>query len=58
MQKWIAIAKATMPEIPAEELGRLAAPLAALEEQFRPLLQQLTPDIEPAVAFHMEQDPQ
>jgi hypothetical protein len=54
MKDWIAIAKLTIPDLPAQDIGRLVAPLAALEESFRPLAAALTPDQEPAVAFHVE----
>ncbi len=37
--------------IPPEQLERLEAALAALEQVFRPLVKRLTPDIEPAVVF-------
>ena len=38
------------------ELDRVAAPLAALEEAFRPLLQDLTPDLEPDTALRLGED--
>jgi len=38
------------------ELERIAPPLDALEEAFRPLLNDLTPGLEPAVEFNAEAD--
>lgn len=58
MRDWKAIAKATMPGVPPEELDRLLPPLAALEETFRPLAQRLTPDVEPATALNLERESQ
>ena len=43
-------------DLPAAELDRLAPPLEALEETFRPLVKSLTADLEPAVEFRMEEE--
>jgi hypothetical protein len=34
-------------------LDRVAQPLAALEETFRPLVKQLAPDLEPDLELHL-----
>jgi hypothetical protein len=54
MRDWVSIAKANGLDLSARELDRIATPLAALEETFRPLIKDLTPDTEPAFEFHME----
>jgi hypothetical protein len=56
MKNWRAMAQAHGLDLPAAELDRLAPPLEALEETFRPLVKSLTPDLEPAVEFRMEED--
>jgi hypothetical protein len=56
MKDWTAIAKAVAPDIPAKELVRIAPPLNALDEAFRPLVQSLTPDMEPAAVFHADEE--
>jgi hypothetical protein len=35
-------------------LDRIAQPLASLEEAFRPLVKQLTPDLEPDMELHID----
>ncbi len=57
MKDWKTIAKAAIPDVPAEELDRLLEPLAALEETFRPLVRGLTPDFEPATFLSVEKEP-
>jgi hypothetical protein len=57
MKDWKAIAKAAIPEVPAQEIESLLAPLAALEETFRPLVRDLTPDLEPATGLYVEREP-
>jgi len=37
----------------AGELDAIVGPLTALEETFRPLVQQLTPDLEPDLELHL-----
>jgi hypothetical protein len=49
------IAKARGLEIPPAELTRIAASLEALEEAFRPLVQDLPPDLEPATGLGFEE---
>jgi hypothetical protein len=58
MKDWKAVAHAVIPGIPEEELDRLLIPLAALEETFRPLVRQLTPEVEPVTEFHAERAPE
>ena len=56
MKDYAAIAKAhAIPRLGAE-LEKIIAPLDALEEVFRPLVRDLTPDMEPAVTFSMEEE--
>ena len=50
------MAQALGLDLPAAELDRLAPPLEALEEAFRPLVKSLTLDVEPAVEFRMEEE--
>jgi hypothetical protein len=56
MKDWKAIAKASGIGIPDKDLDRVTAPLEALEEVFRPLANTLTPDVEPATEFRVEED--
>jgi hypothetical protein len=56
MRDWRAIAKVSSPEIPAGELDRIAAPLQALEETFRPLVKDLPPDLEPCLEFDAQEE--
>ena len=51
MKDWNSIARASGLGIPDQEIARITVPLAALEATFRPLVQSLTPDIEPFVAI-------
>jgi hypothetical protein len=53
MKNWADIARAHGLPLSAGELERIAPPLAALEETFRPLVKQLTPDLEPDVELHL-----
>jgi hypothetical protein len=53
MKNWVGIAQAHGLDIPASDLERVAPPLAALEETFRPLVKQLTPDLEPDFELHL-----
>ncbi|HLK63415.1 MAG TPA: hypothetical protein VKU19_08245 [Bryobacteraceae bacterium] len=48
MKDWKAIAKASGLGVPEDELDRVIGPLDTLEEAFRPLVKQLTVDVEPA----------
>ncbi len=56
MKNWVAIAQAHGLNLSARELDRIAQPLDALEETFRPLVQQLTPDAEPDLELHLDED--
>lgn len=56
MKDWIAIAKAAGVDIPADDLNRVCAPLDGLEAVFRPLAETLTPEMEPATSFRVEED--
>jgi hypothetical protein len=56
MTDWVTIAKATGLNLASKELDRIAQPLTALEETLRPLIKDLTPEIEPAFEFHMEEN--
>jgi hypothetical protein len=56
MTDWTLLAKAAGLDIPAKELGRIAQPLKALEEVFRPLIENLPPDLEPAAAFRPDEE--
>ena len=53
MKNWVAIAQAHGLTLSARELDRIVQPLAALEETFRPLVKQLTPDLEPDLELHL-----
>ena len=53
MKNWAGIAQANGLTLTARELDGLVGPLAALEETFRPLVKQLTPDVEPDVELHL-----
>jgi hypothetical protein len=44
---WKAIAQAHGLNLSPDELDRISAPLAALEDVFRPLIKTLAPDVEP-----------
>ena len=57
MKDWRLLAKAAGCEIPARELELLAPPLNALEEVFRPLVQNLSPEMEPAAVFRADEEP-
>jgi hypothetical protein len=39
-----------------DELERVAGPLGALEKAFRPLVKQLTPDMEPDLELRPDED--
>jgi hypothetical protein len=56
MRDWKAIAKASGLEVDATEIDRIAEPLEALEAAFRPLVKDLTPDVEPATGLRLEED--
>jgi hypothetical protein len=54
MKDWRAIAQAYGLPLSARGLDRIAPPLDALEEAFRPLISDLTPDLEPCIEFNAE----
>ena len=54
MKDWKGIAKASGFEIPPADMDRIADPLTALEATFRPLVKDLTVDIEPATVYRAE----
>jgi hypothetical protein len=56
MTDWKLIAEALGLPLTARELDRVASPLAALEDTFRPLIHELTPDLEPALELHLDGD--
>jgi hypothetical protein len=56
MRDWKAIAKASGSTLTGKDLDALVRPLEALEEAFRPLAKNLSPDLEPSVEFRMEAD--
>ena len=56
MTNWAGIAQARGLTLSGGELDRLVGPLAALEETFRPLVKQLTPDLEPDLELHLAED--
>jgi len=56
MKDWAAIAKALGLDIPTDDARRIAVPLNALDEAFRPLVQTLTPDMEPAPVFRADME--
>jgi hypothetical protein len=53
MKNWTSIAQAHGLALSARELDRLAESLGALEGTFRPLVKQLTPDLEPDLELHL-----
>ena len=54
MKDWKAIAKAAGSPLTGKDLDRAIQPLEALEETFRPLVKDLTPNLEPCVEFRVE----
>lgn len=54
MKDWKAIAKASGLDLAAGEMDRITQPLESLEETFRPLVRDLTPDMEPAFRLGLE----
>jgi hypothetical protein len=54
MKNWEAIAQAHGLNLSARDLERVAPPLAALEEIFRPLVKQLSPDMEPDLELYLD----
>jgi len=56
VKDWKAIARASVPELPAGEIDRTVAPLEALEQTFRPLVKDLPPGLEPDFAFRADEE--
>jgi hypothetical protein len=56
MKDWKRIAEAHGLPLTAREMDRITPALNALEETFRPLLRELTPDLEPDVELHLAED--
>jgi hypothetical protein len=56
VKDWTLIAKAAELGIPAADMERVGKTLDSLEESFRPLVADLTPDLEPAVFFQAEEE--
>jgi hypothetical protein len=54
VRNWKALAKGL--GLDAAAADRIAAPLDALESEFRPLTAGLTPDLEPATGFRAEEN--
>lgn len=55
---WKNIAQAHGLNLPQHELDRIAGPLAALEQTFRPLVQALNPGDEPDPELHLVREEQ
>jgi hypothetical protein len=51
---WKALAQARGLQIAGSELDRVAGPLIALEEKFRPLAQKLAGGLQPATVFRAD----
>jgi hypothetical protein len=56
MPDWKSLAQARGLTLSPSELDRIARPLEALEKTFRPLVKDLTPDIEPDTELHLSQE--
>ena len=54
MKNWKAIAEASGLDLPARDVDRITQPLDALEEAFRPLVRNLSPEVEPAFRLQLE----
>ena len=54
MRDWAKIAVSQGLPLTALELDRVTEPLGGLERIFRPLIQQLTPEMEPDVELHLD----
>ena len=57
MKNWKAIVEASGLDLTARDVDRIIQPLEALEEAFRPLVRNLTPEMEPAFRLQLE-DPE
>jgi hypothetical protein len=56
MKDWKRIAEAHGLPLTARDLDRITLALAALEDTFRPLIHELTPDLEPDTELHLDGD--
>lgn len=56
VKDWKAIAKANGLELTARDLDRVVSPLDNLEGIFRPLVDGLTPDVEPSFVLPAEEN--
>ncbi len=54
MTDWKSIARAHGLPMTGKELDRITEPLEALEESFRRLTVDISPDLEPAICFRLE----
>jgi len=57
VKNWKAIVEASGLDLPARDVDRIIQPLEALEAAFRPLVRNLSPDVEPAFRLQLE-DPE
>ncbi len=56
MKDWRTMIEAGGFGIPAEEADRVAGPLGGLEASFRPLVQDLPPELEPDLLLRPEEE--
>ena len=56
MKDWKKIASAYDLKIPEDEFERIAPALDSLEKSFRPLVQAIPQDLEPALTFGIPQE--
>jgi hypothetical protein len=56
MKDWKKIASANNLHIPETDFERITPPLDALEKAFRPLVQSIPAQIEPAVVFQISEE--
>ena len=56
MKDWKKIASAYDLQISEDELGRITPALDSLEKSFRPLVQSIPQDLEPALTFGIPQE--
>ena len=52
---WKNIAQAHGLNLSPKDLDRITAPLSALDETFRPLVKDLTPDLEPDTELRLDE---
>jgi hypothetical protein len=56
VKNWSGIAKASGFDIPEPEMERIASVLDTLDTSFRPLVNDLRPETEPATGLHPAED--